>query len=83
MTNPGESDNQASVAREGLHDILGYGPLATRAINILMDHGIATSAESSRTTHIELVELPGIGQRILGHVVTSQDCCDRITKEER
>lgn len=85
MTGP---DDGPPVDRGGLREILGYGAVATRIINLPVTAGISTPVRLREATYGDLVDIPGFGQRYLNHVVTSMAYYDSQTarnagKEER
>lgn len=85
MTDP---DDGPPIDREGLREILGYGAVATRIINLLVTAGISTPVRLREATYGDLVDIPGFGQRHLDHVMISMTYYDsqiarNAGKEER
>jgi DNA-directed RNA polymerase alpha subunit len=72
-----------SIDRAGLHEILGYGALATRIVNCLIRYGIGTPSRLKAATYGDLLDIPGFGQGCLDHVVSSLERSNRAHKEGR
>lgn len=83
MNEAADTGDRHQADRAGLHEILGYGARATRIVNLLIRHGVATPCDLEKATHNELLDTPGIGQKSLDHIVASLEYVNRTRKEGR
>lgn len=72
-----------SVDRDGLREILGYGGLATRIVNLLGTADMGTPSHLRKATYSDLLDIPGFGNESLGHVIASLKYHDAVTARSK